>query len=128
MGTEGEMHVGEDTVKLVRSKLSMVPSGYSLIAYTSETQKNIRAEYEKNVLQERKSDLNIGETTYNAPDDYKGGHYDHFYNFFQAIRGARKVEEDAIFGFRAAGAALLANESYYTKKPVSWDPDKMQLL
>jgi predicted dehydrogenase len=128
VGTEGEMHVGDRSVKLVRSKLSMMPSGYSLISFTSETQKNIRAEYEKKIIEERKSDLSIGESTFNAPDDYKGGHYDHFYNFFQAIRGVKKVEEDAVFGFRAAGAALLANESYYTQKPVSWDPDNMKLL
>jgi predicted dehydrogenase len=128
VGTEGEMHVGQDSVKLVRSKLGMVPGGYSLISYTKETQEKIKKEYGQKIVQERKSDLNIGETTYNAPDDYKGGHYDHFYNFFQAIRGEKKVVEDAVFGFRAAGAALLANESYYTNKPVNWDPVKMQLI
>jgi hypothetical protein len=106
----------------------MVPGGYSLISYTKETQEKIKKEYEQKIVWERKSDLNIGETTYNAPDDYKGGHYDHFYNFFQAIRGEKKVVEDAVFGFRAAGAALLANESYYTNKPVNWDPVKMQLI
>jgi len=128
VGTEGEMHVGQDSVKLVRSKLGMVPGGYSLNSYTEENQKKIREEYEKKIGQERKSNLNIGETTYNAPDDYKGGHFDHFYNFFQAIRGENKIVEDATFGFRAAGAALLANESYYTQKPVNWDPIKMQLI
>jgi len=28
---------------------------------------------------------------------------------------------------RAAGAALLANESYYQGKPVHWNPDTMKL-
>ena len=45
-------------------------------------------------LNERKADLNIGETTYDAPADYKGAHYDHFYNFFQGIRGQQKIVED----------------------------------
>ncbi len=127
VGTEGEMHVGQNSVKLVRSKLSMVPGGYSLTAYTEEMQNEIRKEYEQKIDRDRKSDLSIGETTYEAPSDYKGGHYDHFYNFFQAIRGEFKTIEDATFGFRAAGAALLANESYYTNKPVNWDPEKMIL-
>lgn len=127
VGTEGEMHVGQNSVKLVRSKLGMVPGGYSLIAYTKEMQAEIRKEYEQKIDKDRKSDLNVGETTYEAPNDYKGGHYDHFYNFFQAIRGKFDTVEDATYGFRAAGAALLANESYYNQKPVSWDPDKMVL-
>lgn len=128
VGTEGEMHVGQDSVKLVRSKLDMVPGGYSLISFTKNTQEKIRQEYAEKVKYERKSELNVGETNFNAPSDYKGGHYDHFYNFFHAIRTGTKVVEDATFGFRAAGAALLANESYYKQKPVDWNPDKMQLV
>jgi len=29
---------------------------------------------------------------------------------------------------RAAGAAILANESYYQGKPVQWDPEAMKLI
>lgn len=128
VGTEGEMQVGQNRVKLIRSKLGMKPGGYSLISYTEANQKKIKAEYDKKFANERKSNLNIGETTYNAPNDYKGGHYDHFYNFFQAIRGKKEIVENATFGLRAAGAAILANESYYQKKPVRWDPESMKLL
>ena len=128
VGTEGEMHVGQNSVKLVRSSLGMKPGGYSLIAYTEETQKKIIAEYDQKITEDRKSALNIGETNFEAPSDYKGGHYDHFYNFFQGIRGKNKIIEDPTFGLRAAGAALLANESYYTGKPVNWDPESMKLI
>ena len=128
VGTEGEMHVGSDRVKLVRSKLGMKPGGYSLISYTEETQKKIVAAYNKKFADERSKDLNIGETIWEAPADYKGAHYDHFNNFFQGIRGEKKIIEDPIFGMRAAGAALLANESYYKGQPVNWDPDAMKLI
>lgn len=128
VGTEGEMQVGQNRVKLIRSKLGMKPGGYSLSAFTEENQKKIKAEYDAKFSDERKSNLNIGETTYNTPRDYKGGHYDHFYNFFQAIRGKKQVVENATFGLRAAGAAILANESYYQGKPVRWDPEAMKLL
>jgi predicted dehydrogenase len=128
VGTEGELEVGQNSVRLVRSKLSMVPGGYSLISYTEKMQQEIRKEYEQKIDNDRKSNLNLGETTYDAPSDYKGGHHDHFFNFFQAIRGNYKTVEDATFGFRAAGAALLANESYSKGKPVTWDPVAMKLL
>lgn len=128
VGTEGEMLVNSNSVKLSRSKLDMVPGGYSLIAYTEETQRKIKEGYAAKNLESRKSALNIGETNYKVPSDYKGSHYDHFYNFFQAIRGKNTIIEDPTFGLRAAGAALLANESYYQGKAVSWDPKSMKLV
>ena len=57
-----------------------------------------------------------------------GAHYDHFNNFFTSIRDNGKVIQDPKFGLRAAGAALLANESYIKKQPVNWDPTKMKLI
>ena len=128
VGTEGEMHVGQNSVKLVRSKLGMKPGGYSLISYTEEIQSKIKAEYDAMVKEDRRKNLSIGESTYEAPSDYKGGHVDHFYNFFQAVRKQGKIIEDATYGLRAAGAALLANESYFQGKPVSWDPEAMKLV
>ena len=128
VGTEGEMHVGSDRIKLVRSKLGMKPGGYSLISYTEEMQKEIVAAYDKKFADERSKDLNIGETTWEAPAGYKGSHYDHFNNFFQGIRGTKEIIEDPTFGLRAAGAALLANESYYKGHPVQWDPEAMKLI
>ncbi len=128
VGTEGEMQVGQNSVTLTRSKLGMVPGGYSMIAYTEATQVKIREAYANQNLESRASALNIGKTTWEAPEDYKGGHYDHFYNFFQGIRGKGQIVEDPTFGLRAAGAALLANESYFRQKPVNWDPIGMKLL
>jgi hypothetical protein len=44
------------------------------------------------------------------------------------IRDGKKIVEDPTFGLRAAGAALLANESYYKGHAVNWDPDAMKLI
>ncbi len=127
VGTEGMMEVGQNSVRLVRAKLGMKPSGYSLAAYTKENQKKIVKEYDLKFLDSRKSDLKIGETIYEAPSDYKGGRYDHFTRLFKAMRGETKVIEDTTYGMRAGGAALLANESYFAGKPVGWDPVNMKL-
>lgn len=128
VGTEGEMEVGQNSVKLRRSKLGMIPGGYSMISFTEATQEKIRKDYASKNLETRASALNIGETTWEAPRNYKGGHYDHFYNFFQAIRGKGKIIQDPTFGLRAAGAALLANESYFANSAVNWDPNTMKLI
>jgi predicted dehydrogenase len=128
IGTEGAMEVGQNEVRLIRNKPGMIPGDYSMIAYTKEEQAEIRKAYAKLFPPNRKDNLSTGETIWRAPGNYKGGHYDHFYNFFQAVRKKGSVVQDPTFGLRAAGAALLANKSYELGGPVKWDPDKMQLI
>ena len=128
IGTEGEMHVGDGKVSVKRSKMGTGPGQYSLIAYTEETQKEIRKRFAKSHTENRTALLDLGETVFEAPRDYKGGHHDHFYNFFQAARGKKQVIQDATYGHRAAGAALLANESYFNNKIARWNPQSMKLL
>ncbi|WP_289038661.1 Gfo/Idh/MocA family oxidoreductase [uncultured Zobellia sp.] len=127
IGTEGEMEIGQNSVSLKRSKLSLVPGGYSLISFPEAMQEQIKNGYAQQNLETRASALETGTTKWQAPKDYKGGHHDHFYNFFTAIRENGKIIQDPTFGLRAAGAALLANESYYKKEPVQWNPTEMKL-
>ena len=61
-----------------------------------------------------------------APEGYRDS-YDHFQNFFAAIRSRKPVVEDAVFGYRAAGAALLSNLSMDRGAVVKWNPDTMEL-
>ncbi|MEO0572203.1 MAG: Gfo/Idh/MocA family oxidoreductase [Bacteroidota bacterium] len=128
IGTEGEMEIGWNSVTLKRSKLSMAPGDYSMVAFTEATQKQIRSNYVQPRKERRKSALETGTTTWESPRDYKGAHHDHFYNFFAAIRNNTEVIQDPTFGLRAAGAAILANESYYKKRPVEWNPISMKTV
>jgi hypothetical protein len=48
-------------------------------------------------------------------------------NWIDAIRTRQPVVEDPVFGFRAAGAALLSNVSYDRGHVVRWDPEAMKL-
>jgi predicted dehydrogenase len=127
VGTEGAMEVGQNSVKLTRSELGMVPGGYSMVAYTDATREKIREAYAKQDLVSRKSLLGLGESTFEAPRSYMGAHYDHLNNFVEAVRGKKPVIQDPTFGLRAAGAALLANESYFGGKAVTWDPVGLKL-
>jgi hypothetical protein len=47
--------------------------------------------------------------------------------FLDAVRNRKPVVEDAVFGLRAAGPALLANMSYFERKIVEWDPVAMKV-
>lgn len=88
----------------------------------------IRKDFASKKLSNRAGSLATGSTTWQAPGTYKGAHYDHFLNFFTSIRENVKVIQDPKFGLRAAGAALLANESYIRKQPVHWNPTEMKLI
>ena len=49
----------------------------------------------------------------------------HLWNYFQAVRTRKPFIEDGVFGFRAAGPALLTNVSYFEQRVCAWDPEKM---
>jgi predicted dehydrogenase len=68
------------------------------------------------------------ELIYSAERNWKGAHYDHFGNWFTAIRTGGTVAEDPVFGFRAAAPALLCNDSYLQNKFINWDPVNMKLI
>ncbi len=73
----------------------------------------------------RKKMLPPRETVYTAEKGYKGAHYDHFGNWFRAIRTGGTVAEDPLFGFRACAPALLCNDSYAKGTFMNWDPEKL---
>ena len=78
--------------------------------------------------EKRKVMLPPKEMHYTAEEGYRGAHYDHFNNFFTAVRGGTPCVEDATFGYRAAAPALLCNDSYFNREVVHWDPLKMTRL
>jgi hypothetical protein len=51
----------------------------------------------------------------------------HHQNFYNAVRSRKPVVEDAVFGLRAAGPALLSNISYFEKRMIEWDPINMRI-
>jgi predicted dehydrogenase len=125
-GSEGTMEIAGNTLSVSRSPLAKEP-GYVIGTYTNEMQKRILAEYrEKYPLPHPTGTPPVGFEKYVAPEGYVDS-YDHFKNFFGAVRSRQPVVEDAVFGFRAAGAALLSNLSMERGNVVHWDPDTMKL-
>jgi len=125
-GSEGTMEIGGNAVTVNRVPRQQAP-GYMIDTFTEEMQKQILADYEKKYPAHSGSESLGGVEKFEAPHGYSDS-YDHFSNFFASVRSRKPVVEDAVFGYRAAGAALLSNLSIERGQVVKWDPDAMKLL
>jgi predicted dehydrogenase len=125
-GSEGTMEIAGNTVSISRSPLKKEP-GYTVNTFTEAMQKRTMEIYRQKYPVTHPSGPPPAEyEKYVAPEGYRDS-YDHFKNFFAAVRSRQPVVEDAVFGFRAAGAALLSNLSLERGAVVKWDPDAMKL-
>jgi predicted dehydrogenase len=126
-GSEGLMEIAGNTVTVTRTPLETEP-GYTVSTFTNQMQRDYLRQYrEKYPLQHPTGPPAQAIEKYAAAKNYSDL-YDHFVNFFNAVRSRRPVVEDATFGFRAAGAALLSNLSADRGSVVRWDPESMKLL
>lgn len=120
VGSEGSMTVEWDKVTLYRNRQSVDASDPLQQTKNDSTTG-------RQYVYDRASMLSPDKLEYEAERGYKGAHFDHFYNLFNAMRNNGKVAEDALFGFRAAAPALLCNDSYFSNKIVNWDPVNLKL-
>ncbi|MFY9171909.1 MAG: gfo/Idh/MocA family oxidoreductase, partial [Petrimonas mucosa] len=67
------------------------------------------------------------EYVFNAKKGYKGGHYDHHFNFFNGIRNNTPLTADVLFAVRTAAPALLSYESYLRNEAIKWDAQKLKI-
>ena len=118
VGSEGSMDVTWDSVTLKRNKEIASDDPFFI-----EQMKRAGTP-----VSERKRILGPEEYTFAAEKDYLGGPYDHFVNFFTAIKTGGKIVEDATFAYRAAAPALLCNDSYNQDMAMLWNPETMQLI
>jgi predicted dehydrogenase len=126
-GSEGTMEIAGNTVTISRTPREKEP-GYTIETFTEAMQKRVLESYRQKYPVRHPSEPPSTEyEKYAAPEGYRDS-YDHFSNFFAAVRSRRPVVEDAVFGFRAAGAALLSNLSVERGVVVKWDPDSMKLV
>jgi predicted dehydrogenase len=126
-GSEGTMQIGGGGVSVSRTPREKDP-GLSITTFTEAMQKQILEQHaEKYPPPHPLGAPSSGFERY-VPDPGYSDSYSHFTNFFNSVRSRQPVVEDAVFGYRAAGAALLSNLSYKHGKVVGWDPEAMKLL
>ena len=121
VGSEGAMTVEWDKVTLYKNR-AIEDANDPLL----KTKNNTAAG--KEYVYERKTMVPPEMMVYTAEEGYKGAHFDHHYNWINAIRTNGQVVENALFGYRAAAPALLCNESYFRNKIIEWDPENLKVI
>jgi predicted dehydrogenase len=123
-GSEGILTIGRGVTvsRLSRSK----DPGLSIGTFAKAMQDRIVAEHRAKYPETQRELRRGGEESYVPPPGYNDS-FDHFTNFFDAVRTRKPVVEDAAFGLRAAGAAILSNKSYFDGRPVGWNPEAMKV-
>ena len=125
-GSEGTLEIEWHGLTVNRVPREAAP-GYTIESFPEAMQKEILADYEKKYPPHSGNESLGGSEKYLTPKDYSDS-YDHFRNFFASVRSRQPVVEDAVFGYRAAGAALLTNLSIDRGQVVNWNPDEMKLV
>ena len=125
-GSEGQMQIAGSAVTVTRTPPEKEP-GFTVSTFAEAMQTQYIEEYRKKYPIEHPSGPPPEEVQkFAAPEGYSDS-YDHFRNFFASVRSRQPVVEDPIFGFRAAGAALLSNLSVERGSAVKWNPETMKL-
>lgn len=125
IGSEGVLSV-DDEVTVAKQPRAAEP-GFTVGSFAEATQRKFIQEYRKQYpFQRPTADAMRAKSLdrYAPPRGYND-HADHLRNFIEAVRTRRPVIEDAAFGLRAAGPAVLSNVSYAEGKPVEWNPQTM---
>ncbi|PYT07738.1 MAG: oxidoreductase, partial [Acidobacteria bacterium] len=126
-GSEGIMKI-DGGVTLDKQPREPEP-GYTIETFAKATQEKFMEEYRKKYPVETPnadSIRPISEEKFLPPRGYSD-HLDHHRNFITSVRTRKPVVEDPVFGFRAAGPALLSNLSYFEHRVCNWDPETMTL-
>ncbi len=126
VGSEGTITAGPNVT------LSKVPNekepGYSIGTFAKATQEAFLREYREKFPQTRPTTETMdgdAQEIFTPPPGYDA-HLEHHRVFWEAVRSRKPVIEDAVFGFRAAGPALLSNTSYFEQRICHWDPRNLE--
>ena len=123
MGTDGVITTSMGSLLLEKAPPEREP-GYSIGTFPKAVQEEFLREYRRKYPPDARPAAKIEPETFAPPSGYDA-HREHHRVFYEAVRSRKKPVEDAVFGLRAAGPALLANASYYEKRMCRWDPDAM---
>ena len=126
VGSEGIMVAGMNEVTLSRTPREAEP-GLSIDTFPSAMRQEMIREYQsKYPRTSQTADAIRPEKNerYTVPRGYSA-HLEHHRAFLESVRTRKLPYEDAVFGMRAAGPALLCNVSAKEGRPCGWDPEVM---
>jgi predicted dehydrogenase len=126
-GTEGTISTSFTELKMSRMPPESEP-GYNIETFSKDVQAKFLEQYRKQYPQQKPSADSMrpdAVETY-VPPRGVNAHLEHHRNFYNAVRSRKPFFEDAVFGFRAAGPALLTNTSLWEQRICGWDPESMK--
>jgi predicted dehydrogenase len=127
-GSEGRMEIAGNSVIITKTPRETEP-GYTIGTFPEKVQEQFLEQYRK---EHPRTDVQADSmrpaevARYSAPRGYSDQRH-HHENFIAAVRSRKQVVEDAVFGFRAAGPALLCNQSFFQQKVLHWNPETMKV-
>jgi predicted dehydrogenase len=127
VGSEGIMTIGNGVT--VSKQPRETEPGYTIDTFPKSVQEDFLKGYRQKYPPQRPLADAMrpqAEERFLPPPRYSD-HLDHHRNFFSSVRTRKPVVEDAVFGFRAAGPAVLSNVSYFENRICVWDPVSMTL-
>jgi predicted dehydrogenase len=122
VGDEGVMTTSMTELSLAKHPRETEP-GYTIETFSkAEQERSLKAYHEKYPPKpaglEPPDDIRKTTTEANV-------HLEHHRNFYTAVRTRKPYFEDGVFGFRAAGPALLTNISLWERRTCGWDAESM---
>ena len=122
IGSEGIMTATMSSLVLEKSPAEAAP-GYTIATFPKAVQEQFLREYRQKYPETMPAPDGMrpqSEQTFTPPPGYDA-HREHHRVFYEAVRSRKRPVEDAVFGFRAAGPALLSNVSYFEKRICTWN-------
>jgi predicted dehydrogenase len=126
VGPKGVLSIGSDGVTLTRGTLEREP-GYTIDTFPKGTQDAFLKEYRAKYPEVGRELRPVSEEKWRPPVGYSDLEH-HFANFVESVRARKAPVEDASFGLRAAGPALLCNVSQREGRPLRWDAQAMRVV
>jgi predicted dehydrogenase len=122
IGSEGVMTTDYKGIRVERTPRTETFDG-TIHSFAQATQRKLTEEWQAK-HSDAALDLKANSTEF-YDTSAQEAQLEHHRNFYRSIREGAPLIEDASFGLRAAGPALLTNASYFEKKIICWDPETM---
>jgi hypothetical protein len=123
-GSEGTITTNVRDVVVARQPAEKEP-GYTIDTFPKETREAFLQSYRAQYPPRRPTPGTLAAHEEMRFEFGTDAHQRHMRNFIEAVRSRQPHFEDSVFGFRAAGPALLCNTSYFERRICAWDPERM---
>lgn len=126
-GSEGVMNVSMAECTVAKTPREKAP-GNTADQFPAAVKERFLEDYYKHYpMWEPKTENLVGNDVvrYAPPRSYSA-HLEHHRNFINGVRTRKPFFEDAVFGFRTAGPALLTGVSYDERKVCGWDAENLK--